>query len=103
MSYLSPAMVVGAALLDEVFAQALLADPQHALTSAQMDLAPADWAPFLEGASSLAELAHVVYTWELKTGRADQPLRVPSLEPRMGRPARSRDRLERELKTSLAA
>ena len=103
MSYLSPAMVVGAALLDEVFAQALLADPRHALTIAQMDLAPADLAPFLEGANSLAELARAVYTWEMKAGRTEQPLRVPSMEPRLDRPARNRDRLERQLRVSLAA
>ncbi len=103
MSYLSPAMVVGAALFDEVFAQALLADPRRALTNAQIDLAPADWAPFLEGASSIAELARTVYAWELKTSRTEEPLRIPELEPRLGRSTRRRNRMERNLKTSLAA
>jgi hypothetical protein len=75
-------MVVGAAFLDETFAQALLANPRHALSRANMRLAPDDLAPFLRGAASVAELARIVMDWERATGRAEAPLYVPALERR---------------------
>jgi hypothetical protein len=80
MSLLSPAMVVGAAFLDETFARALLADPTRALTRAKMQLASDDLTPFLRGAATVAELARMVWEWELSTGRAEPPLKAPALE-----------------------
>lgn len=99
MSYYSPAMVVGTAFLDEAFAAMLLHDPQRALAIAQIQLAPGDLAPFLRGASSVADLARCVLSWERETGRAEDPLIVPALEPRRPSPART----PREAQTSHAA
>lgn len=103
MSYFSPAMVVGTAFLDEVFAQALLADPRRALTNAKIELAPSDWTPFLGGASTITELANVVYRWELESGRTEQPLLVPALEPRSSREGRGKGIAQQREAAILAA
>ncbi len=85
MSRYSPAMVVGDALLDVLFAQALLQDPRLALAQADIQLDPDALAPFLAGAQSIAELARLVFEWEVATGRAERPLWVPALERRRQR------------------
>ena len=101
MSNLSPAMVVGAAFLDETFARALLTDPVRALMGAKMHLSADDLTPFLRGAATVVDLARMVWEWELATGRAEQPLRVPGLEIRpfpVTRPEKTR-----EMEAALAA
>ena len=80
MSHLKPSAVIGAAVLDETFAQALLADPGQALANAHLSLAPEDVTPFQQGAVSLSQLAQFVLDWEIATGRAETPLRAPALE-----------------------
>ena len=80
MSHLKPSSVIAVAVLDETFAQALLAHPAQALANAHLSLAPEDVTPFLQGAGSLSELAGLVLAWELAVGYAEPPLRVPVLE-----------------------
>ena len=80
MSHQKPVAVIGAAVLDGTFAQALLANPCQALADAHLSLAPEDIAPFQQGAVSLGQLAQLVLDWELAAGRAEAPLRVPALE-----------------------
>ena len=77
---LKPIAVVGAAVLDDSFAQALLVNPVQALANANLSLAPEDVTPFQQGAASLSQLAQLVLDWELSSGRAEAPLRVPALE-----------------------
>jgi hypothetical protein len=103
MSRYSPAMVVGAAFLDEAFAHALLTDPCHALARANIQLSVDELAPFTLGVATVADLAREVYAWELATGRAEPPLRVPALEPRRRRVEPSITLITKEHEAALAA
>lgn len=103
MAHYSPAMVVGAAFLDETFARGLLTDPCRALAAANIQLSIEELVPFTLGAASVAELARNIYAWELATGRTEQPLRVPSLEPRRRSIDPSITVIAKERDTALAA